>query len=583
MSDTVQDATQFNYEDDDDFELVDNVNTPQTSTSDDDNRTPTYEPTQKSGIFGASSNLVNSIVGAGIIGIPYALKNTGLVLGVLMLFLVAYLTDKSLRIIVEVACFHPKLRRCNVTTFEDLMSYPFGKFGRLFVLVNMFIMAYGAMVAYLLIIKDTIPTILGLAHGMNGGIEREFILVATSLTIMVPLSMQKDMASLSYTSLLSVMADTVLVVFVFLNSPIENSIENSGGVVKLMLNNSIKPTLFIGLGILSVAMACQHSSFIVYGSLENGTMKRWTTVTGYSIGISTVLCAFLGISGFMGYLDETQGDILNNFNGHTFAENGARALLAVTMFFTYPMESFVGRHVLMALMYSENGRNGPSTSSWSPSRTQKVTFVLYIATLIPALIFNDLGPVLSITGSLGGSCISYIIPGIVYLGVNGDEFISYCEDLLASYRRKKGIGEEDGSIELPVAGDANRMMFHHSEVITNGLDLPVEGHQIDMVTYPIGAKPCWWYYLGYPFWYWIAMKGSMGMKRKLSNQPRGSVNTNDSSSNDQASRDVLVTSPEDFHMAIFLTAFGIAAVIAGLGSNIYVQLHKTMSHTYSTS
>jgi hypothetical protein len=37
-------------------------------------------------------------------------------------------------------------------------SYPFGKFGSGFVLFNMFIMAYGAMVAYLLIIKDTVPT-----------------------------------------------------------------------------------------------------------------------------------------------------------------------------------------------------------------------------------------------------------------------------------------------------------------------------------------------------------------------------------------------------------------------------------------
>lgn len=52
-------------------------------------------PQKKSGIFGASSNLVNSIVGAGIIGIPYALKQSGLVTGVLLLLLVAYLTGKQ--------------------------------------------------------------------------------------------------------------------------------------------------------------------------------------------------------------------------------------------------------------------------------------------------------------------------------------------------------------------------------------------------------------------------------------------------------------------------------------------------------
>ena len=67
--------------------------------------------------------------------------------------------------IVELASFHPLLKARKVQTFEDLMEYPYGRFGFRFILLNMFILAYGAMVAYLLIIKDTIPTILGLSHG----------------------------------------------------------------------------------------------------------------------------------------------------------------------------------------------------------------------------------------------------------------------------------------------------------------------------------------------------------------------------------------------------------------------------------
>ena len=65
-----------------------------------DHETPTEgssgpsTPNTKSGIFGTSSNLVNSIVGAGIIGIPYAFKQSGLVAGVLLLIIVAYMTGK---------------------------------------------------------------------------------------------------------------------------------------------------------------------------------------------------------------------------------------------------------------------------------------------------------------------------------------------------------------------------------------------------------------------------------------------------------------------------------------------------------
>ena len=79
-------------------------------------------PKKKSSILGASSNLVNSIVGAGIIGMPYALRMSGLWAGMLLLVLVAVLTDKSLRLLIEQASFHPKLRNLPVHTFEGERS-----------------------------------------------------------------------------------------------------------------------------------------------------------------------------------------------------------------------------------------------------------------------------------------------------------------------------------------------------------------------------------------------------------------------------------------------------------------------------
>ena len=73
------------------------------------------------------------------IGIPYAIRNAGIIAGVLLLLLVSYMTDKSLRMLIELANFHPKLKNLGVHTFEDLMSIPFGRAGTLFVLVNMYV------------------------------------------------------------------------------------------------------------------------------------------------------------------------------------------------------------------------------------------------------------------------------------------------------------------------------------------------------------------------------------------------------------------------------------------------------------
>lgn len=297
-------------------------------------------PKKKSSIFGASSNLVNSIVGAGIIGIPYALRMSGLWAGLFLLLLVGLFTDKSLRILIEQASFHPRFRSlpAPVLTFEDLASYPFGKFGSGFVLFNMFIMAYGAMVAYLLIIKDTVPTVMGYEHGTHL-LERNFILILVSLLVMLPLSMQRDMASLSVTSMISVAADVVLVVFVAAYAPIKDTVAANGGIGRIMQTDSIHSTLFVGLGILSTAMACQHSAFIVANSLNDKTRRRWKWVTNQSIALAAVLCAILGVCGYLGFLDDTQGDVLNNFPVGSVEADGARILLALTMVFTYPVSA----------------------------------------------------------------------------------------------------------------------------------------------------------------------------------------------------------------------------------------------------
>src|SRR5690606_12052327 len=40
-----------------------------------------------------------------------------------------------------------------------------------------------------------------------------------------------------------------------------------------------RPTFFAGLGTISFAFICQHSSFMIYRSLQNPTLPRWQRVT----------------------------------------------------------------------------------------------------------------------------------------------------------------------------------------------------------------------------------------------------------------------------------------------------------------
>lgn len=74
---------------------------------------------------------------------------------------------------------------------------------------------------------------------------------------------------------------------------------------------------------------------------------------------------------------------------------GARLLLALTMVFTYPMEHFVARHSLFALVWGpERGHVFQRVATHAGT-----TAVLFVSSVMIALNTTDLGFVLSLTGS----------------------------------------------------------------------------------------------------------------------------------------------------------------------------------------
>jgi ABC-type multidrug transport system permease subunit len=90
----------------------------------DDNRSPTAAESQKSSIFGVCANLVNSMAGGGIVGIPYAFKLSGFLTGVYLLILTATLSGNLVCVLLQLAhvvSFH-------FTLFHFNLSLLFGYF-----------------------------------------------------------------------------------------------------------------------------------------------------------------------------------------------------------------------------------------------------------------------------------------------------------------------------------------------------------------------------------------------------------------------------------------------------------------------
>merc|ERR1712238_228239 len=66
------------------------------------------------------------------------------------------------------------------------------------------------------------------------------------------------------------------------------------------------------------------------------------------------------------------------------------------------------------------------------NRRHQVTLLIYVVTLIPALLVEDIGPVLSVTGAIGGCALAYIGPGLAYLGIHGDDFLQRLANVILS-------------------------------------------------------------------------------------------------------------------------------------------------------
>ena len=273
--------------------------------------------------------------------------------------------DYSLRQVISTG------KLANVNSYETLMEASFGRWGFIFLAVNMFFLSYGSMVAYLIIIKDVLPVLF---HVTPHDIDiKRVIMFVSSLLVIVPLSMQRDMADLEKTSRLNVMLNICLVLLVVGFSPIQQSVEAQGGILNMISNEKFFDlgTFFVGFGVCSFAFVCQDSSFIIAGSMKTPSKQRWKRVTNGAMLTCGILELTMGLAGYLAYQTNTMGNVLNNMNAYHWvrslsisclfyiymtvslntiivAQSGviSRVMLSTTMFFAYPMNLYIARHAL---------------------------------------------------------------------------------------------------------------------------------------------------------------------------------------------------------------------------------------------
>ena len=154
---------------------------------------PNARPT--SGMRSAFMNMANSIIGAGIIGQPYAFKQAGMTMGILLLVGLTITVDWTIRLII----INSKLSGAD--SFQATMQHCFGKSGLIAISIAQWAFAFGGMVAFCVIIGDTIPHVLeAVIPGLREMpflwllTDRRAVIVLFVLGVSWPLSLYRDIA-----------------------------------------------------------------------------------------------------------------------------------------------------------------------------------------------------------------------------------------------------------------------------------------------------------------------------------------------------------------------------------------------------
>lgn len=152
----------------------------------------------KSGMRSAFMNMANSIIGAGIIGQPYALRQAGLMTGIFLLVALTVTVDWTIRLIVV------NSKMSGADSFQGTVEHCFGKPGLIAISVAQWAFAFGGMVAFCIIVGDTIPHVFAALFPSLPSMpflwllaDRRAIIVVFILGISYPLSLYRDIAKVA--------------------------------------------------------------------------------------------------------------------------------------------------------------------------------------------------------------------------------------------------------------------------------------------------------------------------------------------------------------------------------------------------
>ncbi|KAM9342595.1 sodium-coupled neutral amino acid transporter 3-like [Pholidichthys leucotaenia] len=389
----------------------------------DNSKRPQFTDFEGKTSFGMSVfNLSNAIMGSGILGLSYAMSNTGIILFLILLTCIACLSCYSVHLLLRSAGV------VGIRAYEQLGFRAFGQPGKILAGVVITLHNIGAMSSYLFIVKSELPLVIQAFLEqtstsddwfMNGN----YLIIIVTVCIILPLATMKHLGYLGYTSgfSLSCMVFFLSVVIykrfniacpleVFANSNVSTAISEEDMCMAEFF--TINQETAYTIPILAFAFVCHPEVLPIYTELSNPTKRRMQAVGNVSILAMFIMYFFTGIFGYLTFYDNTEAELLHTYSKVDPLDTlilcvRLAVLVAVTL--TVPVVLFPIRRAVLQLLC-------PGKPFHWLRHIAIAVCLLSLVNLLVILVPN-IRDIFGITGATTAPSLIFILPGLFYIRI----------------------------------------------------------------------------------------------------------------------------------------------------------------------
>uniref|UniRef100_A0A8C3KRI0 Sodium-coupled neutral amino acid symporter 2 n=1 Tax=Calidris pygmaea TaxID=425635 RepID=A0A8C3KRI0_9CHAR len=412
--------------------------------------------------FGMSVfNLSNAIVGSGILGLSYAMANTGIALFVILLLFVSIVSLYSVHLLLKTANEGGSL------LYEQLGMKAFGMAGKLAASGSITMQNIGAMSSYLFIVKYELPLVIKTFMNIEETtgewyLNGDYLVLLVSVILILPLSLLKNLGYLGYTSGFSLLCMVFFLIVVIwkmfqIPCPMDSDVMNMtliNATLAPLLNENIssddmcKPKYFIfnsqtvyAVPILTFSFVCHPAILPIYEELKG--RKRMMNVSYVSFFAMFLMYLLAALFGYLTFYGNVEPELLHTYSAYLGADVlllivRLAVLMAVTL--TVPVVIFPIRSSITQLLWA-----GKEFRWW---RHCSITVALLTFTNVLVIFVPTIRDIFGFIGASAAAMLIFILPSAFYIKLVKKEPMKSVQKIGAAFFFLSGIIVMTGCMTL---------------------------------------------------------------------------------------------------------------------------------------